>query len=169
MLWIPFRSDPNGRKISYRSAKPEWDTLLFHLRENFSLFRCVSGDSVDFGKFRRNQRIGRHAFWAFPLKKKNHCHWIFYRGDEKERAKKRKEKRRWWRHEAQLVWERKYKRRRRGKKRRTETEESTWATEDWWDVGTLEMRRRRRESGLVRWEVHSVGHAMWMGWEMGKV
>ena len=118
MLWIPFRSDPNGRKISYRSAKPEWDTLLFHLGENYSLFRCVSGDSVDFGKFRQNQRIGRHAFWDFPLKKKNHCHWIFHRGDEKERAKrKEKKRRRWWRHEAQPVWERKYKRRRRRGKR----------------------------------------------------
>ena len=93
MLWIPFRSDPNGWKISYRSAKPEWDTLLFHLGENFSLFRCVSGDSVDFGKFRQNQRIGRHAFWDFPLKKKNHCHWIFHRGDEKERAKRKEKKR----------------------------------------------------------------------------
>ena len=43
------------------------------------------------------------------------------------------------------------------KKTRKETEESTWATKDWRDVGTLEMRRRRR-SGQVRWEVNSVGH-----------
>ena len=32
---------------------------------------------------------------------------------------------------------------------RKETEESTWATEDWRDVGTLEMRRRK---GMVRWD-----------------
>ena len=39
---------------------------------------------------------------------------------------------------------------------------------DWRDAGTLEMRRRRK-SGQVSWEVNSVGHEMWVGWEMGKV
>ena len=50
------------------------------------------------------------------------------------------------------------------KKTRKETEESTWATEDWRDVGTLEMRRRR--SGQMRWEVNSVDHVR--GLENGK-
>ena len=46
---IPFW--PKRTKNLILVCKPEWDTLLFHLGENFSLFRCVSGVSINFDKF----------------------------------------------------------------------------------------------------------------------
>ena len=60
--------------------------------------------------------------------------------------------------------ERKYKRTRREKDEKRDWRKHR-ATEDWRDVGTLEMRRRRR-SGQMRWEVNSVGHVR--GLENGK-
>ena len=78
---IPFW--PKRTKNLILVCKPEWDTLLFHLGENFSLFRCVSGVSINFDKF---CQTGTH-FGLSLLKRK-----ITATGSSIEEMKKKEQK-----------------------------------------------------------------------------
>ena len=84
----------------------------------------------------------------------------------KKKKKKKNEMKAW--SKARVREKIQKKKKKKKKKMRKETEESTcepFKSEDWGDVGTLEMRRGKK-SGQVRWGVNIVGHVS--GLENGK-